>query len=134
MELTIFAKVLTIIFIPTITGYIGYFFGSAKFFREQKQKAYIELLPPIIKMAYNREKSDESEYNKALLKLWLYGNAKVARKMDKAVSLINHPENGDITKTLQEAIVEMRTDIQLYCWQRLKASEVRHLYATITQG
>ncbi|MBM4278536.1 MAG: hypothetical protein FJ130_11760 [Deltaproteobacteria bacterium] len=35
------------------SGIVGYLVGSVKSFREEKQRAYGELLPPIVRMAYN---------------------------------------------------------------------------------
>jgi len=110
---------------------VAYLFGTAKSFREEKQKAYGEILPPLIVVAYDRMSSNKTEFNKALMKLWLYGSKKVARKIDNAVSILHHPEKGNITEAFQEAIVEMRADIQPWPWQRLKSEDVRHLYSQI---
>ncbi len=115
------------------SGVIGYFVGVAKAFREGKQKAYVELLPPILKMAYRSKEANEGEFSEALSKLWLYGSKKVAKKMDHALYIAHDPKRGDMTKALQEAIVEMRKDIQIFCWQRLKPEDVKHLFTRIVQ-
>jgi hypothetical protein len=120
---------LTILF----SALVGYWTGRAKSFREEKQKAYGEILPPIIKMAYEPQPSDATEFSRALMKLWLYGSKKVTRKMERAVSILHHPERGSVTKAFQEAIVEMRADIQFWPWQKIKPEEVNHLYTSIVR-
>jgi hypothetical protein len=120
------------IFLIVLSGIIGYVVGAIKSFREEKQKAYGEIIPPLLKMAYNPQDSrDEKEYSKALAKLWLYGSKKVTRKMEYALELLHNPTRGDVTNALQEAIVEMRRDIQLFSWQTLKPEDVGHLYTRI---
>ena len=117
-----------------LSGIVGYLFGAAKSFREHKHRAYAELLPPIIRMAYDPKSSNEAEFSQALMKLWLYGSKSVARKMDNAVSLFHHPDRGNAMRAFQEAVVEMRSDIQFWPWQRLKPEDVRHLYTKIVDG
>ena len=117
-----------------LTGCIGFILGSVKFFREEKQRAYRELLPPILKFAFHRETSqDEKEFNEALSKLWLYGNNEVAKKMDRAISIMHNHSRGDMMMAFQEAVVAMRKDIQILPWQRLKPEEVNHLYSTMVK-
>lgn len=119
--------------IAIVTGAIGYFVGSAKSFREAKQKAYSELLAPILKIGYGysdlRNPENEDEFSKALALLWLYGNKKVAMKMDFAVSIIIDQSRGSFTEAMQQVITEMRKDLQLLPWQSLKPEELKHLYA-----
>jgi len=116
-----------------LSGIIGYVVGTMKAFREEKQKAYGDIIPPILKMAYNpQDVVDEKEYSKALAKLWLYGSKKVTRKMEDALAVVHNRSKGDVTKALQEAVVEMRRDIQLFSWQNLKPEDVGHLYTRIT--
>ena len=104
-----FEQILFIILTAFITGLIGFIVGSIKAFREAKQNAYKEILPPIIKMVYEPQSgSDNKKFNKALALVWIYANKKVALKMDRVVSIINKRDRGHITKALQEAIVEMR--------------------------
>ncbi len=57
--------------LTVLSAIVGYLFGAAKFFREQKQKAYAEILPPIVKMAFDSRSSSETEFSRALTKLWL---------------------------------------------------------------
>jgi len=122
------------IFIIILSGIIGYIVGAVKSFREEKQKAYGEIIPPILKMAYDpQDVLDEKEYSKALAKLWLYGSKNVTRKMEYALKLVHNPTGSDVSKALQEAVVEMRKDIQIFSWQRLKPEDVGHLYTKISK-
>ena len=117
--------------IVLISALLGYFLGVAKSFREEKQRAYGEILPAILKVAYHPERKDEEDFGKALSKLWLYGNRKVTQKMDNAVSILHDHKRGDITKALQEAVIQMRKDVQILPWQNIKPEEVKHLYTRI---
>ncbi len=119
-----------------ISGIIGYLLGACKAFREAKQKAYQEILPPIIKMAYRSEDANEGEFCEALVKLWLYGSKTVAKKVDNAVSVAHKKERGNVSEALQEAIVEMRNDIQILPWpilwrKKLTPDEVKHIFTRI---
>jgi hypothetical protein len=128
-------NVLWSIVLIVLSGIIGYFVGAIKSFREEKQKAYGEIIPPILKMAYNpQDMKDEQDYSKALGKLWLYGSKGVAQKMEAALKIMHDPSKGNVTKALQEAVVEMRKDIQLWPWQKLKPEDVNHLYTRIIGG
>jgi len=123
-----------VVALPVIfSALVGYRFATAKSFREEKQKAYSELLPSIVRMIYDPASFDETEFSKSLMKLWLYGSKRAARKMEQAVSIFHHPDKGNVTKALQEAIVEMRKDIQVWPWQRIKPNEVVHLYTKIVK-
>jgi hypothetical protein len=125
----------SILVTAVITGVIGYFIGTIKSFREEKQKAYGEILPPILKMAYNpQDNIDEKEFSKALSKLWLYGSKKVTRRMENALKVMHDHNKGDITDALQEAVVEMRSDLQIWPWQKLEPGDVNHLYTRIAKG
>lgn len=118
--------------IALVTAFAGYVVGRIKAFLEGKQRAYDEILPIILRAAYDRTVEDEKALNKAVAKLWLYGNREVAIKIDEALSKMVKPSRGDITKVLQEAIVAMRNDIQAFSYfQRVKAEEVKHLYTRI---
>lgn len=115
-----------------ISGIIGFVVGSVKAFREAKQNAYKEILPPVIKMAYDPKSGVENkEFNRALALVWIYADKKVAKKMDNVVSIINNRNRGNITFALQEVIIEMRRDIQIWSCQRLKPQDVNHLYTKI---
>ncbi len=117
----------------------GYLAAVLRTFWEEKQKTYAEILPQFLKVAHAGQKIDESEFNQALAKLWLYGSKKVAVKMDKAHGIIIKPERGNIAKAFQEAIIEMRNDIQIwhklpssvFRWKRLEPEDVKHLYTQI---
>ncbi len=124
--LAVFIQILSI-FLP---GLIGYAVGSAKSFREAKQKAYTELLPPIIKMVYQLEnQNDIKEFNTALIKLWLYADSKVAKKMEEVLTIIHgHGKLNERTEKLQEVILMMRKDIQFWYWQRLSPKDINHIY------
>lgn len=133
MSLT--ATVLAIV----VSGVLGYSLGVVKFFREEKQKAYRELLPPILRIAFRlpRRPPDEKEFNEALSKLWLYGSKKVAKKMDTAVAIMHDHSRGDMIRGFQEAIIAMRNDIQILPWlpwRRLKPEEVKHFYSHIVES
>lgn len=117
-----------------VSAFIGYLFGSARSFRDEKQKAYSELLPPILKMAYDPDVKDEAEFSKGLCKLWLYGSRAVTQKVEEALSILHNPEKGNATEFFQKAIVAMRDDIQILPWQKIKPKDVNHLYTKITQN
>jgi len=51
-------EILTIL----IGALIGYIIGTFKAFRESKQKAYQEILPPILKFAFHSNQTNEGEY------------------------------------------------------------------------
>ena len=119
------------IILAVITGFLGFFFGTAKFFREEKHKAYRESLPSIIKMAYEPRPENEEAFNKALAIFWLYGNKKVAKKVDKIASLMVDPSRGDIHQSIKEAIVEMRKDLRLKYPGGLGPEDIAHLYAKV---
>ena len=113
-------------------GVLGFVLASIRFFGEEKHKAYRELLPPILKCGYYPAIADQDEFNRALTKLWLYGNKDVAKKMDKAVSIIIRPDRGDLTAAFQEAIVAMRKDLRMNCpWGQLDPKDVAHIYTII---
>ena len=120
--------------VALFSGLIGYGVGVLKAFREYKQKVYQEILIPILTMAYkmNKGEQDEREFNQSLSKLWLYANKEVAKKTDRAVSIMHDSRRGDLTCALQEAIAAMRKDIQIYPWQKLDPSEVAHLYSQLS--
>lgn len=128
---------LSTIFFILVSAFIGYFIGAigaAKAFREEKQKAYGEILSPIFKMAYHPEDSvDEKEFSRALSKVWLFGNKEVAKKIDYAVSIL-HRGSGNIMEAFQEAVVEMSKDIQFWPWQKLEPKDVRHLYTRVRKN
>jgi hypothetical protein len=128
----IFWKIVLIAVSVVLTGVIGYFIGTIKFFREEKHKAYGEMIPPILKMAYHpQDAKDEQEYSKALIKVWLYGSKKVALKMEEALKIMHDPARGNVTKALQDVVAAARKDIQLWQWQRLKPEDINHLYTRI---
>lgn len=121
-----------IIALPVIfSAIVGYLFATVKSFREEKQRAYSELLPSIVKMIYDPGSSKEAEFSNSLMKLWLYGSKRAAQQMEIALSLFHNPDKGDVTQALQKAIVEMRKDIQVWPWQRMKPNEVGHLYTKV---
>ena len=128
----LFWKIVLIAVSVVLTGIIGYFIGTIKFFREEKHKAYGEMIPPILKMAYHPQDSkDEQEYSRALIKLWLYGSKKVALKMEEALKIMHDPAKGNVTRALQDVVAEARKDIQLWPWQRLNPEDINHLYTRI---
>lgn len=124
-------KIVLILLPIVFSAVAGYALGAAKAFRDQKLKAYEEILPPIVKAAFEPDKADQPDFNKALLKLWLFASRKVALKMNHALSILVKPERGDAAKALQHAIAEMRADIQFLRWQRVKPEEVSHFYTII---
>jgi hypothetical protein len=117
-----------------VGGVLGFILANIRFFREEKHRAYRELLPPILKCGYHPDKSDQDEFNIALTKLWLYGSTDVATKMDTAVSIIIRPGRGDLTAAFQEGIVAMRKDLRMnWPWGRLKSTDVAHIYTIIRE-
>ena len=124
------------IIVAVLTALAGFVFGRAKTFFEGKQRAYEEIIPIILKTAYDYESKDEEAFNKALAKIWLFGSREAAIKMDHAVSIMIKPSRGNITSALQEAVAEMRKDIQSFFFsfsfrQTLSPEEVKHLYVQI---
>ena len=120
--------------IGLLLALMGYLFGIAKSFRERKQNVYEEILPIIIKTALDPHHSDEAEFNRALMKLHLYGNKKVTKTMDAAVSISLHPERGNVIEAFQKTIAAMRADIQISPLQRVKSNAVRHFYIKIAES
>ena len=122
------------IFLVVLSGLIGYGVGVLKAFREYKQKVYQEILVPILRMVYksDRGEQEERDFNQSLAKLWLYANKDVARKTDKAVSILHKPSRGNLGEALQEAVAAMRRDIQIWPWQKIDPSEVKHLYTQLS--
>ena len=113
---------------------VGYLFGAIKSFRDEKQKAYGEILPPIVRMAYtsNPTADDEKDFNKALAKLWLYANREVAFKVDRVASILVDPRRGNKTEAIQQAVVAIRRDIHhKWPFSKIKPEEVLHLYMRI---
>lgn len=128
----LFWKIVLIAVSVVLTGVIGYFIGTIKIYREEKHKAYGEMIPPILKMAYHpQDAKDEQEYSKALVKLWLYGSKEVALKMEEALKIMHNPATGNVTKALQDVVAAARRDIQLWPWQSLKPQDINHLYTRI---
>lgn len=119
-----------------LTGLIGYAVGSAKSFREAKQKAYTELLPPIIKMVYHVEnQNDMKEFNTALIKLWLYADKEVAKKMEEVLKIIHgNGDSDERTHKLQEVIILMRDDIQFSPCQNLTSEDINHIYTYMKEA
>ena len=77
-------SLVTGILLALLTGCVGFILGSIKFFREEKQKAYRESLPPILKMAYGPGKTeqDEQDFNKAMAKFCEITNEAYARAQE----------------------------------------------------
>ncbi|MFH1950149.1 MAG: hypothetical protein ABIL06_00885 [Pseudomonadota bacterium] len=115
--------------IAIITGIVGFVLGNIKFHREEKYKAYREFLSPIVRFVFKRD--NEDAYNEAQQKLWVFASRRVAKKMDVVASRVIKPERGNVIEALQEMIAEMRNDIQLWSFSRLKPPEIAHIYTTI---
>jgi len=108
-SLSILFKIIIPLFMVLVSGLIGYVIGNFKTFREQKHKTYVESLPPILTMAYNRKQVSENTFNEALCKLWLCSNKKIARQLEKAVRIIVK-------------------SVQINFLQRLHPKEFNHIY------
>jgi hypothetical protein len=122
-----------VIIAAIFTGITGYVIGTVKVFRDQKQRVYAEIVPPIVQGAYNPGVLEEQDFTRAMNLLWLYGSKKVALEWEKALSIIHDRQRGDLTKALQKAITTMRKDIQISPFQKLKPDEVNHIYTHITR-
>jgi hypothetical protein len=122
------SKVALLILPILVSGLVGYFYGAAIAFRDQKLRAYEEILPIFIKVAFELSESDQPEFNKAVMKVWLFASKNVALKVDHALAVLIRPERGDAKEALQDVISEMRADIQLNRFQRIKPSQVSHFY------
>jgi len=121
----------TIIF-ALVTGIIGFVLGNIKFHREEKYKAYREFLSPIVRFVF--EKDNQHEYNEAQQKLWVFASKKVVKKMDIVAQRVIKPERGSVLEALQEMIAEMRNDIQLWRYSRIKPPEIAHFYTFVQKG
>jgi len=117
------------VIIAVVTGIVGFILGNIKFHREEKYKAYREFLSPIVRFVFERDNQDA--YNEATQKLWVFASRKVAMKMKIVTSRVIKPERGDVIEALQEMIAEMRNDIQLWSWSRIKPPEISHFYAVV---
>jgi len=122
-------QLITTIAIAIITGIIGFIFGNIKFHREEKYRAYREFLSPIVRFVFTRD--NEDAYNEAMQKLWIFASKKVAKKMDIVASRVIKKERGNVIEALQDLIYEMRNDIQLWSFNRIKATEIVHIYTTV---
>lgn len=121
------------IILPILTALLGYVVGTLKSFKEAKYRAYEELLPPIVKFTYRRENTeDEKEFSRALCKVWLFANKRVTNKIENLCKIIHKDITGDETSALQEAINEMRNDIQLWTNEKLDPKKINHIYTIIT--
>ena len=128
-------EIIVVIGTGIIGAIIGFFLGQFKFFMEEKHRAYRELLPPILKAGYRPKEENEDDFNKALTKLWLYGNKEVTQKIDRAVSIMHDSQRGELTNAYQEAIIAMRKDLRMkWPFDRLKPDDVRHIYSKIGEG
>ena len=117
------------IIVTIVVGIVGYVVGVMKSFREQKLRAYEEIMPVFIRAAFNPSSmTDEKEFNQALIKLWLFAGRKVALKFNDALACLVDPKRGDPTEALQSAIAQMRSDIQWAPWHRVSPKEVGHFY------
>jgi hypothetical protein len=127
-------QVLGVLGTTLLSACFGYFVGNWKAFRDQKHQAYAELLPDIVRFAYDTQAQDEPAFSRGLMKLWLYASAPVALKMDRAVALIHTQSREGLTEALQCAVIEMRKDTQPLWWlpgRRLRPNDVRHLYTKV---
>jgi len=124
-----------------IVGITGYYLGRVKTFREEKQKVYSESIQPILAVVFrNPDISDrdrrelEDEFNKANLKLLLYSNNKVAKKLQQTTRILKDSTRDDIICKLQETLAEMRKDIQvkhLRNIRSLKPKDFTHFYFSL---
>ena len=122
--------ILVVLVSVIVSGIVGYMSGTLKLFKEQKLRAYEEVLPAVLKAAYGTEANsdDEKALNRALVMLWLYARKDVAKEVDRAVSMLVVPDRGDKTEALQIAIAAMRKDIQIWSSQSIEPKEILHLY------
>ena len=119
--------------VAIITGIIGFILGNIKFYREEKYKAYREFLSPIVRFVFTHD--NEDQYNEAMQKLWVFASKKVAKKMDiVAYIVIDPPNRGNVIEACQDLISEMRTDIQLWSCNRIKAPEIGHIFTTVPKS
>lgn len=119
------------VFLVIISATLAYLFGRMKSFREAKQRAYSELLPGILKGVFDAKPIHEDEFNKSIHLLILYSNKRVFNKMENVLKIIHSKESKareELIESLQEAIAEMRKDIQVLPWQKIDSREIKHLY------
>lgn len=114
----------------TIPSLIAYAFGSAKAFKELKQKAYAEIMPLLIRGTFKPGSDDEASFNRALTVVSLYGDRMLVGSVYRLVGILHDSSRGDATKTIQEILAQMRSDTQPWPQfrRRMRADEFEQLY------
>jgi len=131
VNMDVILKVLGAIGLSIVSAAVGYLVGVAKSRREQKQKAYAEILPPIAEMVYRGREANIRAYNQALMKLWLYASRRVTDNLDVPLHTIHGSRPGDREEALKEIIVAFRSDVQIWPhWplRPLTVKDIHHLF------
>ena len=113
-----------------IPSAIAYAFGSAKAFKELKQKAYAEVMPPLVRGVFRPGSDDEVSFNRALTVVSLYGDRRLVSSVFRLVGILHDPSRGDAVRAIQEILAQMRSDTQPWpkFGGRMKADEFEQLY------
>jgi len=117
--------------VAVLAAVMGYFVGYAKHFREQKHRIYADALPVLARMVFKQSSTENPEYNRVIMMMWLYGSRAAAIAFDRVVEIKIVPERGDLIPALQAAVAAMRRDIQVWAWlpwKRIRAQEIKHLF------
>jgi hypothetical protein len=111
---------------------LGYWFGTWRVFYEVKVKSHVDLLTPLLRVAYQehaRTPADWEAVNRSLARMWVLSSKKAAIAGDKVAQILaGNP--GDFTAAAQKAIIALRKDAHppvLRWFHRLKPSDVAHL-------
>ena len=112
------------------TAIAGYFAGKLQDFRQRKLKAYEEELPVLIRAVFEPTEVADADLSRALVRLWLLASTNAAKRVSKAMGCLVHGEHQDLIRALQEAIVEVRHDIQFWS-DDMQAEDVSHFFINL---
>ena len=112
---------------------VGYWFGSARSFKQNKLRVYEDMLPIFVRYLFSGK--DAREFNRELVRMWVYADKAVANQMERAIRAardVHNPSDGDrdarktaFLREVQTLIAEMRHDVQPWwrCGERTQSPE-----------
>ncbi len=112
---------------------VGYWFGFSRSFKEHKLKVYGDMLPIMVRFLFSGR--DAKEFNKELVRMWVYADKAVAYQMEKAIraARVLHGSSvkdrdarkSEFLREVQTLIVAMRYDVQPWwrCGERTLSPE-----------